>query len=540
MRYRILGGVEVRDAERVLHVGGPKRRTVLAALLMRANQVVTDEDLIDRTWGDRPPAKARAQLQVHVSELRSLLGRQTILRRPPGYTILTRPGEVDRDRFESLAGQAREAREAGRVDTAITALRDALALWTGPALGGVEPALADIGRPALDDLRAAAVEELYDAELARGRGVEVVGELRQLLGEFPHRERLCGHLMLALHRADRTAEALEVYASLRTRLAEELGIEPGESVQELQRCILRGGVAAVGQGRAHDRTSVVCPAELPHDIPGFVARRAELDLLDASLGQAERDPGEGPKIWVVSGAAGVGKTALALHWAHSVVDRFPDGQLYIDLRGFSARHAPMEPATALRALLRGLGSDPRNLPRDTGELARFYRSRLAGRRICVVLDNAATADQVAPLLPGHSGSTVLVTSRRRLAGLTARHGARPVPLGALSPGHSVELLARLLGADAVAAEPEAAAELAEVCGHLPLVLRLAAANAVTAGPPPDIGAMVRLLRSDDGLAGLSAGGDEAVAADFSPSHRSLTVDQARFFRRLVLAPRFSW
>ncbi|GLU47162.1 AfsR/SARP family transcriptional regulator [Nocardiopsis ansamitocini] len=555
--------MQAYDEGHAVNVGGPKRRTLLAALLMRPNQIVTDDELIDRIWS-RPPNRARAQLQVHVCELRSRIGKAAIVRCAPGYTVVTSPGEVDRDRFALLASRARADRDAGRLEEAVTKLRGALSLWSGPALGGVEASLSAIAGPALEELRAGAVEELYDVELLLGRSGEIVAELRAILAEFPHRERLAGQLMLALHRADRTAEALEVYTELRVRLTDELGIEPGEPIRRLQQQVLRGeNLQGGGHGfvkpvesvpRAEPPSSVrespstepvasvghvqpagkELPAELPHGVRGFVDRRAELELLDKAAHGAHADSGQGPEIWVATGQPGVGKTALALHWAHSASDRFPDGQLYIDLRGFSARNVPLEPAEALHALLRSLGGDLPAPNRDIDELARIYRSRLAGRRICLILDNAATAEQVRPLLPGHTGGTVLVTSRRRLTGLTARDGARPIRLGCLAPDRAVELLTQFLGADAVAAEPVATADLARLCGYLPLALRLAA---TAAGTRPDIAALVAELRTVTPLTKLSADEDEGVvAASFAWSYQRLPLDQARLFRILGLIP----
>ncbi|MCR6487558.1 tetratricopeptide repeat protein [Amycolatopsis sp. OK19-0408] len=509
MRYRLLGPVAVLGDTGAFRPGGQKQTSVLAALLLSPNRVVTEDRLIDLTWGENAPPSVRGRLQVHISELRKLLGRDVILRRAPGYVIEVAPGERDVDVFDDLVAQAR----ATSGPAAVAHLRSALALWDGP-LGGVSEALAEHEGPALAERRLVALEELYEQELASGRHGEVVGELRQLVGEHPFRERLRAALMLALHRCGRTPEALEAYSRAHELLVDELGIEPGQALQDLRLRILRGEGEPAPPAPVAPR-----PAELPLDVRGFAGRAPELAALD--------EPGD---VWVITGTAGVGKTALAVHWAHTARARFPDGQLYVNLRGFDADDEPLTPAAALAQLLRTLGVDLRDVPPGLDDQSKLYRSLLADRQALVVLDNARDVAQVLPLLP--SSGRVLVTSRHRLDELVARTGARSLGLGQLREDDSRALLSALLG-ERTEAEPEAAAELARLCGHHPLALRIAAANTGTAS----IGELVDELRGDPlAQLGFDGEGESAVAKAFSVSYQALTPALRQAFRLLALVP----
>ncbi len=506
MRYRLLGPVTVLGDTGPLRPGGQKQTSVLAALLLNPNRVVTEDRLIDLTWGENAPPSVRGRLQVHISELRKLLGRDVIVRRAPGYLIEVAPGDRDLDVFDEEVAKARATSGAD----AVTHLRAALALWEGTPLGGVSEALAGYEGPALAERRLVVLEELYEQELAAGRHGEVVGELRRLVDEHPFRERLRAALMLALHRCGRTPEALETYARAHELLVDELGIEPGQALQDLRMRILRGE----GEPAAPVAPR---PAELPLDVRGFAGRAAELAALD--------EPGE---VWVITGTAGVGKTALAVHWAHTARTRYPDGQLYVNLRGFDADDEPLTPAAALAQLLRTLGVDLRDVPPGVDDQSKLYRSLLADRQALVVLDNARDTAQVLPLLP--SSGRVLVTSRHRLDELVARVGARSLGLAQLREADSRALLTALLG-ERTAAEPEAAAELARLCGHHPLALRIAAANTGVAS----IGELVDELRGDP-LAHLGFDGESAVAKAFSVSYQALAPALRQAFRLLALVP----
>jgi DNA-binding SARP family transcriptional activator/tetratricopeptide (TPR) repeat protein len=508
VRYRLLGPITVLGDGGPVRPGGRKQTSVLAALLLNPNRVVTEDRLIDLTWGEDAPPSVRGRLQVHVSELRKLLGRDVIVRRASGYLIEVAPGDRDLDVFEDEVAKAR----ATSGPDAVTHLRAALALWEGTPLGGVSDELAAHEGPALAERRLVVLEELYEQELVAGRHGEVVGELRRLVDEHPFRERLRAALMLALHRCGRTPEALETYTRAHELLVDELGIEPGQALQDLRMRILRGEGEPAPAAAVPPR-----PAELPLDVRGFAGRAPELAALD--------EPGD---VWVITGTAGVGKTALAVHWAHTARTRYPDGQLYVNLRGFDADDEPLTSAAALAQLLRTLGVDLRDVPPGVDDRSKLYRSLLADRQALVVLDNARDTAQVLPLLP--SSGRVLVTSRHRLDELVARVGARSLGLAQLREDDSRALLTALLG-DRTAAEPEAAAELARLCGHHPLALRIAAANTGVAS----IGELVDELRGDP-LAHLGFDGESAVAKAFSVSYQALQPALRQAFRLLALVP----
>jgi len=505
LRYVLLGPVAVLGPAGPVRPAGPKQASVLAALLLSPGRVVPEDRLIDLTWGEQAPRSARGRLQVHVSDLRKLLGAEVITRSASGYSIEVAPGERDLDVVDDAVALARTLTG----EAAIARLREALALWTGTPLDGVSDELAELERPALVERRLAIAEELHELQLAEGHHAEAAGGLRKLVDEHPYRERPRAALMLALHRCGRTAEALEVYSQGHELLASELGIEPGQALRDAQLHVLRGEEQPPALPPAEVR-----PAELPFAARGFAGRTAELAALE--------DGEDG--VWLITGTAGVGKTALAVQWAHAARDRYPDGQLYVNLRGFDADDEPLSPAAALAQLLRALGVTPSESDDQSG----LFRSLLADRKALVVLDNARDAAQVLPLLP--SSGRVLVTSRHRLSDLVARTGARTITLSQLPPQDSRALLVSALGADRVAAEPTAAADLAEVCGHHPLALRIAAA-----GVGASIGSAVAELRADPLLA-FDGAERSAVATAFSVSYQALPADQQRLFRLLGIVP----
>ncbi|MFR9777594.1 BTAD domain-containing putative transcriptional regulator [Micromonospora sp. MS34] len=530
MEFRVLGAVEVWcDGARV-DVGGRQPRLVLAALLLEPDRVVPVDRLVDLVWGQSPPRSARGTLQALVSRLRATFRRLDapveLAGRGTGYLLRVDPDTVDAHRFTALTAQARNAGD----EAAVGLLDRALGLWRGEPLADV--AEEDVRHrlcAGLREARWAAVEDRADALLRLGRARQVVGEHTDQVARHPGRHRLAGQLMLALYREGRADQALATYRQVRARLADELGLDPAPELRRLEQLILRAD-PTLEPADDPGRPAPVRPAQLPHDVPGFTGRAADLARLDATLDE----PSTGIRIWVVSGTAGVGKTALAVHWAHRVRDAFPDGQLFLDLRGFDERE-PVPPDAALAQLLGGLGVDPRVVPDGPDARAALFRSRLAGRDVLLVLDNARDAGQVLPLIP--STGTVLVTSRHRLGDLVARAGARPLPLDVLTPADSACLLATLLGDRTVRAEAVAAARLAQLCGHLPLALRIAAANLQVAGEP-EIAGLARELAEGDPLAGLTVdGADEgAVTKAFALSYRALSGEQRRMFRRLGLVP----
>ena len=546
MEFGVLGPLQVRSDGRPVQVGAPMQRALLAALLLHANQVVPAEKLIDYLWDQTPPPSARTTLQNYILRLRRLLparperaARPLLVTRAPGYLLQLRPGELDLDRFQRLVADARASTAQGQFERAASLLRDALALWRGPPLCDVaSETLRRMHLPRLEDQRLGALEARIDAELSLGLHAELTGELHGLVDEQPLRERFRVQRMLALYRCGRQAEALQVYRSTWRLLHDELGIQPGPELRRLEQAILREdssldlpAIAAAGRPPA---AAISLPHQLPLAITDFTGRRQHIDALDRLLG-SEADT-TAVVISAIAGTAGVGKTALAVHWAHRVRDRFGDGQLYVNLRGYAPTQ-PMRSIDALAGFLHALGVPTEQVPVNLDEAAGQYRTLLADKHVLVVLDNARSADQVRPLLPGSPGCLVLVTSRDRLSGLVAKEGARRLTLDVLNPEEAVGLLTRLLGAERVAAEPQAARGLAKVCGLLPLALRIAAAN-LADQPDQSIAGYVARLRQGDRLAELAVDGDPqaAVRTAFDCSYAALAPDAQRMFRLLGLVP----
>jgi DNA-binding SARP family transcriptional activator/tetratricopeptide (TPR) repeat protein len=471
MEFRLLGPVEAVNGDGPVGLGGTKIRTLLAALLIEPRRIVPADRLIDILWDDDPPSTARALVQTYVSTLRRAVGDDVVVTQAPGYRACVADEAVDRHRFETGVAEGRAAAADGRHRDAANAFRAAELLWRGPALGGVRSRILAAAATRLDEQRIAAVEARIAADLALGRGDDLIGELTVLVEQHPARSTLRGQLMLALYRADRTGEALTVFRQGREALIEELGIEPGAELTTLHERILRAdpGLLARQPAPAPPPPSPPRrkgPAQLPPDPPDFVGR----DALVAELATVFAD---GPVVAALLGPGGVGKSALAVHVAHRVGAGYPDGQLHVDLRGNTG--TPASPAEVLGRFLRAL--EPQQaVPDGTDERMDAYRTLLAGRRILIVLDDAANEQQVRPLLPGSGGSSVLVTSRHRLGGLA---GARLVELDLLSTAEATALLARVAGADRITPAPAAAAEIVAACGNLPLAVRVAGARLAT-------------------------------------------------------------
>jgi DNA-binding SARP family transcriptional activator/tetratricopeptide (TPR) repeat protein len=541
MRFGVLGPLELQGEHGPVVVGARQRQVLLAVLLCQANWPVAIDALVEAVWGQAPPRTARKNLQVHMYHLRRLLGDETRIRRTPnGYLLRVAPGELDAAQFEELAEQGGRMLDAGDAHTAAALLRRSLGLWRGQAFDGLDTVgvLAEESR-CLAERRLAVVERRVDADLATGRHVGLVAELRGLVAEHPLRERFRAQLMLALYRAGRQADALEVYRDTRAALIGELGVEPGPELRRLQQSILRADPALEplpAAGPAPQASSAGVPAQLPQDVAAFTGRIADLAQLDALLPGDQPEQATAVVISAIGGTPGVGKTALAVHWAHRIRGWFPDGQLYINLRGYAST-PPLRPIEALAQFLRALGIPAQRVPVELEEAAGMYRSLLAGRRLLVLLDDANSAEQVRPLLPGGPGCLVLVTSRDRLDGLVARDGAHGITLGVLTPADAVTLLGRIVGQSRVAAEPHAAAALAEVCACLPLALRIAAAS-LAGRPRQTIAGYLAELRAGDRLASLAVYGDEqtGVAGAFDMSYGPLAPDSQRLFRLLGLLP----
>jgi DNA-binding SARP family transcriptional activator/tetratricopeptide (TPR) repeat protein len=554
MRFGVLGPVEAWDGRRLLAIGGPQQRALLAALLLGANRVVSTDRLVDYLWGERAPATARSLLQGCVAGLRRVLrtageaAGERLQTAAPGYLLRVAPGELDLYRFDELVRSAGETAAGGAradLERAAGQLAEALSLWRGPALDDIDRARFQPDVAWLEERWLAVLEERIDLDLRLDRQAGLVSELRGLVRAHPLRERLWAQLMLALYRADRQADALDAYRRLRRRLVEQLGVEPSETVQQLHRTILAGGVASADYAQArglpigHRPAATPLPAEdwappaqLPAAPAAFTGRSRQLKRLDELL----PEPAAGLRVAVISGMAGVGKTSLVLHWAHRARPRFDHGQLYVDLRGY-APSPPVRPIEALAGFLRALGVPGERVPTDLDQATALYRSLLADRRVLVVLDNAGSIEQVRPLLPGSPGCLVLVTSREELRGLVAIEGAAHLSLDVLNPAEARDLLARILGEDRVRPEPDSTTELARLCAYLPLALRVAVADLIV-HPGLRIAEQVTQLATGDRLAALAVEWDEqtAVRAAFDYSYTALPADARRLFRLLGLVP----
>ncbi|WP_319460026.1 AfsR/SARP family transcriptional regulator [Micromonospora sp. RTP1Z1] len=524
MRFGILGPLRVGGGEATVTAG--RDRVVLAMLLLRAGRVVSSEELVDAVWEERPPATARAQLQICVSRLRQRLAAlglppETIVTDPVGYGIRIEPADLDAEVFARGVEGARAAAAAGRPTEARRHYRSALALWSGPALGGIASRSVRRRAQALDEQRLAALEECVDVELRLRQAGDLIDELTESVEANPLRERLRGQLMLALSAVGRQADALAVYREGRRLYVEELGIEPGAALQELHQRVLAGDLALTDA-----ESPPVAPVRaLPRAISDFTGRQQTTARL---VKEIEED---NARIQLIDGMAGSGKTTLAVHVATALADRYPDAHLFIDLHGHSER-TPLTPAAAVATLLRQLGVPPERVPLDLDDRVALWRSELAARRALVVLDNAASADQVAPLMPTGPDCLTIITSRRRLVGLDE---GRPSSLSVLDEDEAVELLGRVAGVDRVVAEPEAAEEVVRRCGYLPLAIRLAGARLAHRQHWRIADLAERLAVGRDLLAEFAAG-ERSVGQAFGLSYAQVTAPAQRLFRLLGLHP----
>ncbi|MFD7711212.1 BTAD domain-containing putative transcriptional regulator [Streptomyces sp. NPDC059786] len=588
LRFQVLGPLRVWRAGTELNLGQTQQRVVLAVLLLHAGTALGRDRLVDAVWGEAVPARATNLLQRHVSGLRRVLEPERSPRSPSclitwteaGYLLTPGSCFLDLHAFDLAVERAHAARTAG--DTAATreALAGALGLWHGRLCEGLTSPSIDAERDRLGERRLSVLEERMELDLLLGDHFDLVGEVRRLTTEHPLREGLHGLLMLALHRGGRRGEALAAYQRARRLLRDELGIEPGRPLQRLHARILdadpdldarpgtgpvpgpglygRPGTEPPSDGAlrpsarrpaaprpADEGPGPVVPAQLPHPVAGFVGRADALARLDALVpmggtagdGGRTGERGGAVVITAIGGTAGVGKTTLAVHWAHRVRDRFPDGQLYVNLRGFDPSGCAMKPGEAIRGFLDALGVPSQRIPVDPQQQIGLYRSLLANRRMLLVLDNACDADQVRPLLPGSPDCFSVITSRNRLTGLVVTEGAHPVPLDLMSTGEARQVLGRGIGPDRLSAEPDALRDIISSCARLPLALAIVAARAATR-PQFPLAALAKELHDVGGALGLLDGGDEAtnVRRVFSWSYQRLTGPAARLFRLLGLHP----
>ncbi|RKE20919.1 BTAD domain-containing putative transcriptional regulator [Streptomyces sp. TLI_171] len=535
LRFQVLGPVQAWRGDTQLALGSPQQQAVLVALLLSEGRPVTTDDLVDGIWGDRTPPQAVAALRTYISRLRSVLEPNRAVRKPSevlvsvsdGYALRVPAEALDLAVFEQRVGEAAGARADGGFRSAHDGLVAALDLWRGRPLPGVPGPYAESQRSRLTERRLAVAEERCAMALEIGLHADVVSELNSLSAAHPLRERLRELLMLALYRSGRQAESLGVYADTRKLLIEELGVEPGGGLSAMHARILAGDpelMAALGapaKPGAEDAATFVPPAQLPADVSDFSGRSKVVnelrDVLRAGSGQAV-------VVTSLAGIGGVGKTTLAVHVAHSLRPDFPDGQLYVDLRGAGA--SPADPAVVLGDFLHALGTP--EAPDSLDQRAALYRSLLADKRMLILLDNARDAQQLRPLIPGVSGNAVMVTSRSRLAEIP---GAHLVDIEELTPDEALALFSAIVGVERVAAEPEAALQVVTACGFLPLAVRIAAAR-LASRPRWSVSDLARRLADQRNRLQELQLGNLAVETTLGLGYAQLRPEEARAFRLL--------
>jgi DNA-binding SARP family transcriptional activator len=549
MELRILGSIELWTGSALADLGPARQRSILGVLLVDPERPVPLESLVDRVWGDRPPAGVRNVIHTYITRLRRALARASaelpepigLIRTPAGYQISADPGTVDLVRFRRLLKSAQQEGLGNQERS--TLLQQALHMWRGDALGGMQSDWAARLRETLRQLHHEALSQWADAEIRLERPGAVLAELRAALLTDPLSEQLCERLMLALYLEGRSVDALEYYQSMRRLIAKELGTDPSGRLQRLYETILRGEAAApaplperggdprgavthgagTSQVLAHPRPTPHILQMLPLDLPDFTGRERELDVIRRTLTQPTDSQ---PPAVVLVGGGGVGKTALAVRLGHRLRSSFPDGQLYAALRGSGTR--PADPHAVMGRLLRVLGTDPDRLPADPDERAEVYRLALGGRQLLLTLDDAVDDEQVQPLLPGSADTAVLITSRGRLS---TPLGARVLQLPDLPHGHSVRLLARMLGPERVSREPAAAAAIARYCGGLPLALR-AAAERLNTRPHWSLSRYAERLSDEGRRLDELAHSSLSVRASFTASYNALPEDAREALRCL--------
>ncbi|MCG8923270.1 BTAD domain-containing putative transcriptional regulator [Lentzea sp. CC55] len=516
MEYRILGPLELRSARRPVALGGERQQKLLALLLLGTGEVVGFDRLIDELWDD-PPQTARRQVCNAAAAVRRVVtrGGGRLTTSTHGYRLDLPDGALDADAFRSLVEAAETAAAQGVPEQAVALLQKGLDLWRGPVLTGLASPSIDAAAQGLHEQRLQAVERLAGLRLELGEVTSLLGELTGLVAEHPLRESLRATLIRALDRAGRRGDALAVFERGRQVLAEELGTDPGPELRGLHAELLRAEPVPAAPGRT-------C---LPFDIPDFTGRESEVDRLVRVAGGREH------AVVTVEGMGGIGKTALAVHVAHRLADRFPDGRCYVDLRGFTADTTPMTPGAALELLLRQIGVPAEQIPADPAARRDLWLAEVSGRRVLVVLDNAADAAQIRPLLPGSPGTVALVVSRCHLMSL---EGAVPVSLDVLPTGDAIALFRRIAGEARTAAEPEAVAEVVALCGRLPLAIRIAASRFCRR--PWTVAHLAGQLRDRQRRARAFTADDLSVAGVLALSYHHLDSDRQELFRLLALVP----
>ncbi|MGW7427323.1 AfsR/SARP family transcriptional regulator [Streptomyces sp. NPDC054813] len=549
LRFNILGPLEGWSGATRLRLGGAIQERVLTTLLLEPGRVVPVARLVQAAWDGDPPATAAHQIRKAVADLRRRVphGGRVIVTDGPGYRAVLADGELDLTEFGNHLRDAGRAVSAGSPREAAQALGQALGLWRGPVMADTGSAVIQAAGTTLDERRLAAAEQLFDLRLGLGDAAGLIGDLRDLIAQKPLRETLRGQLMLALYRTGRQAEALEEYQRVRELLLEELGIDPGPRLGELYAAILREAPELAAPGlrlppapEPAPRPAPATPAPgrsdapctLPYDLSDFTGRKQELDALVECIRGGGQQGRRHSRIVAIDGMGGSGKTTLAVRAAHQVAADFPDGQLHLDLRGFTPGESPVTPATALDVLLRAVGTPGDRIPDDLAGRTALWRSTLAHRRLLLFVDNALDVGQVLPLLPAAHGCLVLVTSRARLVDLD---GAEWFSIGPMSHEDSVLLIEEVLGATRVVAEPAATAELVRLCGRLPLALRIVAAR-LRNRPRWTVEYLVDRLRDETRRLEELSAGERSVAASLRLSYQIMDEEHRVAFRILGLHP----
>jgi DNA-binding SARP family transcriptional activator len=538
LRFRMLGALNVRAGGVSLPLGSPRQRVVLAMLLLSADRVVSTDTMVEAVWNGCPPTTSRTQIAICIAALRKAFKNagctdEVIVTVSPGYLLRSAGHWIDAVEFAAYLEQAQAAAAEGRDAEATVLVDKALALWHGPALAGVSGYLVegDVGH--LEELRLTAQELQARLKLGSGQGSSLIGELSAMVREHPLHEQFRAHLMLAQYRAGRRAEALETFRDGRRQLIEEIGMEPGPALGQLHHAILADEPMLTLLPVLGPRlgAEILVPAQLPPEQPGFIGRTAQLSTLDGLMEVAAGGNSLGTA--VVTGSAGVGKSALTLHWAHHAAARFPDGQLFADMRGYEQEAAPSDPGEVLGSFLRALGVVAECVPSDLDERVTLYRSILDGRSVLIILDSVRTVDQVLPLLPGNGRCCVVITSRSRLSGLLDRAEVVRVQVNAMPTHDANALLARAVGDDRVVADHDGAVRVGELCGRLPLALRISAER-LAAKPHWTVQHLVRRLEDHRTRLDELAMDEVHLRGRFEPSYRLLNPDAAVMYRRLGL------
>ncbi|MFF2958966.1 BTAD domain-containing putative transcriptional regulator [Streptomyces sp. NPDC057963] len=539
LRFNILGRLEGWSGDTRLRLGGMIQERVLVTLLLEPGKVLPVSRLVEAAWADDPPATASHQVRKAVADLRRRIpdGARVLVTDGPGYRAAVGERQLDLAAFDRHTREAKRAAGEGRPADAVEELRSALALWRGPVLSGTGGPVVEAAATALEERRLNAAEQLFELRLSLGEAAELVAGLRALVLQHPLRETLRSQLMLALYRSGRQAEALEEFGTVRELLVEELGIDPGAGLTRVYEGILRDSPELAAPEPPAPPTAAPspmpppadAPCTLPYDLADFTGRERELQVL---LEFAAKSGGRGTRIVALDGMGGSGKTSLAVRAAHSLAGTYPDGQLHIDLRSYTPGEQPVTAGPALGSLLRALGLPGGRIPDDVAGRAALWRTALVGKRVLLLLDNAADAAVVRSLLPNSPGCLVLVTSRARLVELD---GADWISVDVMTPEESATLVSETLAAGRVAAEPEAAAELARLCGYLPLALRIATAR-LRNRPRWTLQYLADRLRDETRRLDELSSGERSVAATLRLSYQVLDEDHRWAFRMLALHP----